>query len=279
MKLQELGAQPQTQQIARVIRNQSGKKVRFDNISEQQTRSMLARVKDQLKEHRDSSQFYRSEKDPVYLRLMMMEQALASRLDELDTAGAVPGKPNMAMINDPKTKAVMDKVKRGQTLTPDEQKTVNMMAVTQEGKKRLREQSELQQAQVVLASQDMVDRLQGMMEDVSEMQFKDLPALVNSIRQDVGTEQASQFQTAASQALGTLLTAIQAGKTEMEGAQGVITGQAPVVPGQDDAAVDVGGEELPPPDGEEDLDLSLDANLDTGDEDEEVAADLGRERR
>jgi hypothetical protein len=178
---------------------------------------------------------------------------------------------------------VMDKVKRGQTLTPDEQQTVNKIALTREGKKNraMVSESEVQQAQVVLAAQDMIDRIQGMLEDISEMQFKDLPALANSIKNDMGTEQATQFQSAASAALTQLLTAVQSGKTELESAQGVLTGQAPTVPGADDMA---GG--LPAAPGAElggaegDIDLSLDANLDIeGDEDEEMGAALGRERR
>ena len=130
----------------------------------------------------------------------------------------------------------------------------------------------------------MVDRIQGMLEDISEMQFKDLPALANSIKNDMGTEQATQFQSAASAALTQLLTAVQAGKTELEGAQGVLTGQALTVPGADAAAVsgaepgaDLGGD-LGGAEGE--VDLSLDANLDAeGDEEEEMGAALGRERR
>jgi hypothetical protein len=137
-------------------------------------------------------------------------------------------------------------------------------------------ESEIQTAQVVLAAQDMVDRIQGMMEDISEMQFKDLPALVNSIKNDMGVDQATQFQTQASAALSNLLTAVQAGKTEMEGAQGVLTGQAPVVPGQDATAM-----AAPVAPDEEEVDLSLAANLPAGEEEEEeqVSVGLGRERR
>jgi hypothetical protein len=154
---------------------------------------------------------------------------------------------------------------------------MNKIALAKETKKpkRMVKESEIQTAQVVLAAQDMVDRIQGMMEDISEMQFKDLPALVNSIRNDMGVDQATQFQTQASAALSNLLTAVQAGKTEMEGAQGVLTGQAPVVPGQD------AGMAAAPAGGEEEVDLSLDANLPAGEEEEEeqVSVGLGRERR
>ena len=146
------------------------------------------------------------------------------------------------------------------------------------GERRIMEASEVQTAQVVLASQDMVDRIQGMMEDISEMQFKDLPALTNSIKNDMGTEQASQFNAQAAAALTNLLAAVQAGKTELESAQGVLTGQAPTIPGADATAVPAAAAAP----GEEELDLSIDANLPADEEEPEGEAGaetLGRERR
>jgi transcriptional regulator of aromatic amino acid metabolism len=177
-------------------------------------------------------------------------------------------------------KAVMDKVKRKQSLTPDEQKVMNMVALANESRRKLvREQNELHQAQVVLAAQDMIDRIQVMIEDISEMQFKDLPALVGSIKSDVGVDQAQQFQNDATQALSSLLQTMQQGKTEMETAQGVLTGQAPVVPG--DTGIDgAAGNVMPDP--ELDTDLDVDAEVDV-DVDDELSAggekDLGRARR
>lgn len=290
MKLHELGAQRPTEQAAQVLESQAGRSIDFTVIGPRRAQGMLERVRGMLKEHRRQPGFHNSEQDPRYLQLMIMEQGLAARIQEQTVAATTtptmtPGTAGAAM-KDPKAKAVMDKVQRGQSLTPDEQQTVNKIALTKEGKKNraMVSESEIQQAQVVLAAQDMIDRIQGMLEDISEMQFKDLPALANSIKNDMGTEQATQYQSAASAALTQLLTAVQAGKTELEGAQGVLTGQAPTVPGADAAAVpgaepgaDLGGD-LGGAEGE--VDLSLDANLDTqGDEEEEMGAALGRERR
>ena len=95
-------------------------------------------------------------------------------------------------------------------------------------------ESEVQQAQVILAAQDMVDRMQGMLEDITSMQFKDLPALSNSIQTTIGTTEAQAFNNAAGLSLGTLVDAIQAAKVEMEAAQGTLTGVEPVVPGQEE---------------------------------------------
>lgn len=281
MKLHELGARRQTEQVTQVLEGQSGRAIDFAAIGPRRAQGMLTKVRGLIREHRSQPSFHVSERRPDYLQLVLLEQALVARIQEQDTPVAID-------TNDPKTKQIMQKAERGQNLNPDEQKTMNAIALMKkEGKKTkamVREQNELQQAQVVLAAQDMIDRIQGMLEDISEMQFKDLPALANSIKNDMGVEQAQQFQTQAGQAFTTLLQAVQAGKTELEGAQGVLTGQAPTVPGQDamgaaEPGADLGGDlgAEPAAGGEEDeVDLSLDANLDSEEDDE---AGLGRERR
>jgi hypothetical protein len=97
-------------------------------------------------------------------------------------------------------------------------------------------ESEVQQAQVVLAAQDMVDRMQGMLEDVSELQFKELPALVDSIKNQVGIDQAQQFNTDATAALTGLLQNIQGAKQQLDAALNVVTGAAPAAAPVDAAA-------------------------------------------
>ena len=92
--------------------------------------------------------------------------------------------------------------------------------------KELREGSEVQQAQVVLAAQDMVDKMQKMLEEITAIQFKDLPALVDSIKNEVGQQQATQFNADATAALSGLVQNLQGGKQQMEAALGVVTGQA-----------------------------------------------------
>lgn len=276
MKLQELDARPQHELISKVIESQTGRRLSFARVKREKAMEMLSRVRSMIAEHRSAPSFHFSERNPDYMRLVMMEQALKHKINEMDASVVAVD------LNDPKTKAAMQKAQSGQSLNPEESKLMAAVAaMKKEGKKAKRmvkEASEIQTAQVVLASQDMIDRIQGMMEDISEMQFKDLPALTDSIKNDMGAEQAQQFQSQAAAALTNLLAAVQAGKTELEGAQGVLTGQAPQVPGADAMgeipaapAVDTGTEV--------DADLSLDANLPPEDEEEDLEGSLGRERR
>jgi hypothetical protein len=135
-------------------------------------------------------------------------------------------------VKDPKLAAALKKSTAGQTLNPEEQKLVAGAAMMQ-AESRLRRvmtrlnESEVQQAQVVLAAQDMVDKMQGMLEDVTELQFKELPALVDSIKNQVGIDQATQFNTDATAALAGLVQNLQGAKAALDQALGVVTGQAP----------------------------------------------------
>ena len=237
MKLQELAAAKPTRQISKVFESYFGSEIKLDRIPARQAKAMLNRVRGILGETRRQPSFHQSEKNPSYLNLLMMEQALAARLKEttpaMPAAPAAPGAPAApAGIKDPKLEAALKKSAAGQSLNPEEQKLVAGAAMMQ-AESRLRRvmsrlnESEVQQAQVVLAAQDMVDKMQSMLEDASEMQFKELPALVDSIKNQVGIDQAQQFNTDATAALTGLVQNLQGAKAQLDQALGVVTGQTP----------------------------------------------------
>jgi hypothetical protein len=288
MKLHELSAHNRSEQIAKIFESHLGGRIDFNRFAPAHARQLLTKVRALVREHQSTPKFYTSENNPAYLKLVMMEQALVSKIEEMEA-------PMIGIdMNDPKTKQIMDKAGKGQNLTPDEQKVITAVATMKKegaktGMKRMVKESELQQAQVVLAAQDMIDRVQKMTEEISEMQFKDLPALADSIKNDPaqGPDKASQFQATASGALSTLLTSVQQGKTELEAAQNVLTGQAPSVPGQDDLGLPPGGA-AEPDDSMDNLDIDADAEIDIDadaalvppdDEPVDNKAALGRGRR
>jgi hypothetical protein len=281
MKLQELAVVNPTKQAAKVFESYFGDKLAFEGLSGAQASHMLKRVRALILEHRRTPEFHNSERNPTYLKLVVMEQALASAAAPAATPAA------MALQRQQKQKALSDEEaqlnKQQQNIAARKaaiQKEKAQMENRLSLKQRLQEASEVQQAQVVLASQDMVDQVQKMSEQVSAMQFKDLPALVDSIKNEVGVDQAMQFNTDATAALAGLLQNLQGAKTQLESALGVVTGQAPVVPGQEMGA-DLGAElpaELPAPaPGEEEIDAT---ELDIEEPEAEPGASaLGRGRR
>lgn len=247
MKLQELATPKNTRLITKTFESYFGSQISVDRLNAKQTSQMLRRVQAVLGEHNSTTARHRSERNPAYLKLMMMEQALTTRLKEMQpptTPGAAPA--NGSAVN-PKLKAAQDKIKKGQTLSPEEQQMINAQAAAVAENRlrrayRMLKESEVQQAQVVLAAQDMVDKMQGMLEDVSELQFKELPALVDSIKNQVGVDQAAQFNTDATAALTGLLQNIQGAKQQLDQALGVVTGQAAPSTAGADLGAQIGAE-------------------------------------
>ena len=407
MKLHELGSSRPTEQVAKVFESILGDRVDFSGINRAKARRMLDKVQALVREHKNSPSRHYSERNPDYMRLVMMGQALTSVISEgkvkelvadiadskmsaadflakykktkaeakkeisgqkekvkeaadvtdytpksqggsrkellakyaksgsakhaeaarragatqaeLKSAkskalgeaiipgstavpGASPGTPQtpqqadaakkaqvaqsaqaIAATKDPKLKMALGKAAKGQNLNPDEQKQVAgaaLMKTEARLRRRLREENELQKSQTILAMQDMVDRIQKMTEDVSEMQFKDLPAIVQTLKNEGNQDQATQLQTSTSAALTQLLQSLQEGKTQMEQSQGILTGQASQIPGMDAGAAPGG---LPSPDdldGADDMGAGPELPLmPDDDEDELPAVKLGRERR
>lgn len=159
-----------------------------------------------------------------------------------------------------------------------------------ESRRRLREASEIETAQCVLAAQDMVSRVQKMIEETSEMQYKELPALVDSIKYDIGTDKAQQFQQQAQQGLQSLLDSLQQNKQSLDAALGTLTGVdagAALGGGEElGAELDVGAD-VPELGGEEEVDADISADAEVPElpelpepgEPQGSAAALGRERR
>lgn len=118
------------------------------------------------------------------------------------------------------------------------------------------ENEEVDKSQAVLAAQDMVDTVQKMMEQVSDMLVKELPALVDSIQSDIGVNEGEQFNQQVSEGLKALQDALTQSRTTLSGALGMITGQGGGEQAFDSGVDDMGaGEDLGelPPEGSEDL--------------------------
>jgi hypothetical protein len=87
------------------------------------------------------------------------------------------------------------------------------------------ENEEVEKSQVILAAQDMVDSVQKMYEEVSDMLVKELPALVDSIQSEIGVNESTTFNGQVSGSLSALNTALLETKNTLQTALNSITGQ------------------------------------------------------
>ena len=123
------------------------------------------------------------------------------------------------------------------------------------------ENEEVEKSQVVLAAQDMVDQVQKMLEDVGQMQVKELPALVSSIESEIGVNESQTYNDEVSGQLDTLSASLKETSSALKNALNGLTGQAV------DAAFDAGAEVGMDTD-MDDTDLSM------GDEEPTMSAEI-----
>ena len=145
-------------------------------------------------------------------------------------------------------------------------------------------EGELETAEAVLAAKDMVDSVQDMITDASKMMNEELPPLLDTIRDQIGTAQADSYKQTVTAALQGLMDSLNGARDALDnGARDALDNGARVLAGeQPDQAMSMGGEQglpgqLPPADLDSDLDAEDDgfAATDAAAGDDE----LGRERR
>lgn len=139
------------------------------------------------------------------------------------------------------------------------------------------------EAELVMAAKDMVDRVTGWMEDTAEMQSESMLELADAIRDEMGTEAAETFTQTVKPALDELYGALESTRAALTAGVGQLTGEAEPTDmmGDDDMDMDP---EMEPTDDMDMPDLDGDAE---GSDDEfgagEPAAggdeEAGREKR
>lgn len=86
-------------------------------------------------------------------------------------------------------------------------------------------ESEMGRSEAVLAAKDIVDSLQDMLEKVSKVQNEQIPALVDTIRDQIGAEQAEAFKGAITPVLSSLYQSLQSGRESSDTAVRQLAGE------------------------------------------------------
>jgi hypothetical protein len=102
-------------------------------------------------------------------------------------------------------------------------------------------EGEEEKAELIMAARDMVDRITGWMEDTANMQAESMLELVDSIRDEMGSDLAMEFESVVKPSLATIYTALESSRQALTQSVGLLTGEN----GGDmmGAEPDMGGEE------------------------------------
>jgi len=241
--------------INKYLEETFGFSIKQEDVTEKAIRGILHKVRDKQSEIVNESNVNDFHTHPDYAKTIMVAEALAIMLKEVSPTqrkikakvkeskmakkvvehkGTTPHKHPHPKVEAKQEDTKKEKVEEVKKVKED----VNPRSVTLENLRTLMEQ-DLDQAELVLAAKDMVDRLQKMAEDLASMQVEDLMPLVDAMRESFGTEQANAFSASADATLAAALETIKATREQMDQSVMVLTGEgAPMN--------DMMGGEMPP---------------------------------
>lgn len=91
-------------------------------------------------------------------------------------------------------------------------------------------ESEIAKSGAILAAKDIVDSMQDMLEDISKMQNEQLPALLDTIRDQIGQPQADAFKGTVAPLLQQLTQQLQGARETADGAARTLAGEQTAAP-------------------------------------------------
>jgi hypothetical protein len=112
-------------------------------------------------------------------------------------------------------------------------------------------EGEEEKAELIMASKDMVDRITGWLEDVASMKSEAMLDLLDSIRDEMGSDTSTQFEQTVRPALDEIYLALEKNRQALAQAVGVLTGTGGPAPSGMGAGPGLGGAAGAPPAGAE----------------------------
>lgn len=134
-------------------------------------------------------------------------------------------------------------------------------------------EGEIGKSEAILAAKDMVDSIQDMLEKVSRMQVEQMPALVDTIRDQISMEQADSFKNTIGQLLTGMMDQLGQAREQADLAARQLAGEAVAQPNMTMPGTEMAPQpDLKTPEPENDFDQDEIESDDT-------SMDIGREQR
>lgn len=179
MNLKDISPRATSQKMNRIMESRFGFTIDYANLSMAKASRLNQSITENINRIRKSYGAHTAEKNPKYMELLMVREALGKWIAE-----------------------------RSQ-LT----------------------EGEMGKSEAILAAKDMVDSIQDMLEKVSKMQVEQMPALIDTIRDQIGNEQADTFKNSVGQLLTSMVDQLTQAREQADGAARSLAGEGPAMGG------------------------------------------------
>ena len=214
-----------------------------DLLTRSQAKKIYESAAKIIEQVKSTPQAHSAHKDPKYLELLMVKEAMNKYMKDFKPDNA-PGAKTVKMKPASSYTAVksltegkatqkigriLDLVMEGK---PVPSKYMDVFAPVihkvMEMKSAHLNESELEKSEVLLAARDVVDSLQDMIEELGKILNEQIPALSDSIRDQLGAQASSTYSGTVSQTLSGLLESLKSVRQDVDNATRALAGEEPV---------------------------------------------------
>ena len=236
MIISEFGKPVTAKSLNESLARRFGQKIALENFTLVQLQDARNKMRTKLSQIEMSESFNTVVEGDDYqkskLFLDVLNAELSERGDIEEESLEEGGKPDFLDLDkdgdkeEPMKKAAKDKKSKGIQAMKD---AGNKKADAEAKESIVREGAE-DNAEIIMAAKDMVDRVTGWMEDTAEMQTESMLELGDAIRDEMGVDQAGQFVQGIKPALEGLYTAMEQAREALSAGVGLLTGEAAPAP-------------------------------------------------
>jgi hypothetical protein len=235
MQIRDLSNKVTSKQLNENLAQKFGYKLSLDKFSDVQLESVKLQLSDKVSNFEKTSSFDSVLENHDYQKNRMMLDVIRQAIQERTLSEPEKAKKEK-FVKGMKKKSGEFKKRYGEKGSEVMHATATKMAKKEsieEAMEVLRgvlsertlTEGEEEKAALIMSSRDMVDKLTGWLEAVASMKAETMLDLVDSIRDELGSDVAEQFSSTVKPALDDLYTNLEGHRTTMAQAVSILTGE------------------------------------------------------
>jgi len=243
MIISEFGKPVTAKSLNESLAKRFGSRIKLENFTLEQLQDARNKIRTKLSQIEMSESFNTVVESDDYQKSKLFLDVLNAEISErgdIEDEMLEASKPDYIDLDgdgdkkEPMKKAAKDKKSKGIKAMID---AGNKKADAEAKESVVREGAE-DNAEIIMAAKDMVDRVTNWMEDTAEMQTESMLELADAIRDEMGVDQSTQFVQGVKPALEGLYTAMEQARESLSNGVGLLTGEGAPAPA-------MGAEEMP----------------------------------
>ena len=243
MIISEFGKPVTAKSLNESLAKRFGSRIKLENFTLEQLQDARNKIRTKLSQIEMSESFNTVVESDDYQKSKLFLDVLNAEISErgdIEDEMLEASKPDYIDLDgdgdkkEPMKKAAKDKKSKGIKAMID---AGNKKADAEAKESVVREGAE-DNAEIIMAAKDMVDRVTNWMEDTAAMQTESMLELADAIRDEMGVDQSTQFVQGVKPALEGLYTAMEQARESLSNGVGLLTGEGAPAPA-------MGAEEMP----------------------------------